>query len=158
RAVGVAAGDEPRRPPVRGTCQPGLTMPRAASPRPPSVDTITSDPAFVYALHALQYLAARGGETPVPSHHIARARGLSGPSLLKALTLWVSAGVLRWVEGPNGGYRLARPAAKITLLEVVEAVGGPICGQAPRSQEAGWDGGGLDARLEAVCDQVATKL
>jgi Rrf2 family protein len=111
-----------------------------------------------YALHALEYMAARGLDTPVPSHHIARARGIPEGFLLKLLKPLVSARVLRSLKGPNGGYRLARPASKITLLEVVEAVDGPIRGLAPLSQEAGHNGGGLDPRLEAICDQAAVQL
>ena len=111
-----------------------------------------------YALHALEYMADRGQDTTVASHHIARARGISGQFLLKALKPLVSAGVLRSLKGPNGGYRLARPASKITMLEAVEAVDGPIRGLAPLSEEAGHNGGGLDPRLQAICDQAAVIL
>jgi Rrf2 family protein len=111
-----------------------------------------------YALHALEYMAASGRDTPVTSHHIARARGIPENFLLKVLKPLVSARVLRSVKGPHGGYRLARPASKITLLEVVEAVDGPIRGLAPLSQEAGHHGDGLDPRLAAVCDQAAVLL
>jgi hypothetical protein len=37
---------------------------------------------------------------------------------MKVLTPLVSAGVLRSLKGPNGGFRLARAASQITLLEV----------------------------------------
>jgi Rrf2 family protein len=114
--------------------------------------------ASSYALHAVEYLAARGQDTLVASHHIARARGIPEGFLQKLLGPLVSAGVLQSVKGPNGGYRLARPPSKITLLEVVEAVDGPIRGLAPLSQEAGHHGGGLDPRLAAVCDQAAALL
>jgi Rrf2 family protein len=114
--------------------------------------------ASTYALHALEYLAAHGQDAKVASHHIAQARGIPERYLLKVLGPLVSAQVLRSLKGPNGGYRLARPASKITMLEVVEAVDGPIRGLAPLSQEAGHNGGGLDPRLEAVCDQAAALL
>src|SRR5262249_12525711 len=109
-----------------------------------------------YALHALEYLAAGGQDTPVPSHHIARARGIPELFLLKVLKLLASARVLRSLKGPNGGYRLARPASKITLLEVVEAVEGPIRGQAPLAQEE--NAGGFDTRIGEGCDQAAPLL
>ena len=104
-----------------------------------------------YALHALEYMAARGLDTPVASHHIAQARGIPELYLLKVLKSLVSAQILRSLKGPNGGYRLARPASKITLLEVVEAVDGPVRGEAPRF---GADGK-LDARLQEACDAAA---
>jgi Rrf2 family protein len=106
------------------------------------------------ALHAVEYLAELGEDRPVPSHRIAEARKLPERFLLKALKPLVSARILRSVKGPHGGYRLSRPASKITLLEVVEAVDGPIRGQAPLAQDRAREGG-LDARLEAVCDQAA---
>jgi Rrf2 family protein len=114
--------------------------------------------ASSYALHALEYMAALGEDKPVASHHIAAARGIPEGFLLKVLKPLVSARLLQSLKGPHGGYRLARPAAKISLLEVVEAVDGPIRGNAPLSQETGREDGGLDPRLEAVCDQAAALL
>ena len=54
------------------------------------------------------------------------------------------------------GYRLARSASDLTMLEVVEAVDGPIRGQAPLSQIEG--DGQLDRRLEMICDQSAEQI
>jgi Rrf2 family protein len=102
----------------------------------------------VYALHALEYLAARGDGGPATARDIAEERGLPGEFLSKALVPLVRAGLLVSLRGPNGGFRLARPASRITLLEVVEAVDGPVRGAAPRV-------GVLDARLRAVCERVA---
>jgi Rrf2 family protein len=102
-----------------------------------------------YALRALEYLAERGGG-PVAAHDIAAGRGVSARFLTKALQPLVRAGLLASRKGPGGGYRLGRPAARVTLLEVVEAVDGPVRGQAPLARE-----GGLDARLQAVCDRAA---
>jgi Rrf2 family protein len=64
----------------------------------------------------------------------------------------VSAQLVQSFKGPNGGYRLARPAARITLLEVVEAVDGPIRGEAPLASRSPDP---LDARLQEVCEEVA---
>ena len=105
-----------------------------------------------YAVHALAHLAAAGPDRRVASHHIARDRGISEGFLLKVLRALVSARLARSLKGPHGGYRLAKPAARITLLEVVEAVEGPVRGEAP---VWGPDRGGLDARLREVCEEVA---
>src|SRR5262249_61592592 len=92
--------------------------------------------ASSYALHALEYLAARGQDALVTSLHIARARGIPELYMRKLLKPLVSARVLQSAKGPNGGYRLARPASKITMLEGVEAVDRPVPGEVPPVQEA----------------------
>jgi DNA-binding IscR family transcriptional regulator len=58
------------------------------------------------------------------------------------------------MRGPNGGYRLARPAKRISLLDVVEAVDGPVRGGAPRVGLAG-AGAQLDDRLRQACEAAA---
>ena len=112
--------------------------------------------ASSYALHAVAYMAAQKQNRPIASHLIARARGIPERFLLKVLKPLVSARLLHSIKGPNGGYRLARSASDISMLEVVEAVDGPIRGQAPLSQTQG--DGALDRRLETICNQSAEQL
>jgi Rrf2 family protein len=111
--------------------------------------------ASSYALHAVVFMAGRKDDSPVASHEIARARRISEKFLLKVLTPLVRARVLVSLKGPNGGYRLARPASRITLLEVIEAVDGPIRGYAPLAAEGDTK---LDRRLQAVCNEAAEHL
>jgi Rrf2 family protein len=87
------------------------------------------------------------------SHLVAQARGIPERFLLKVLKPLVSARILHSVKGPNGGYRLAKPASEVSLLEVIEAVDGPIRGQAPLSN--GDSPAALDRRLETICSQAA---
>jgi Rrf2 family protein len=101
-------------------------------------------------------MAAQKEKRPVASHLIAQARGIPERFLLKVLKPLVSARVLHSIKGPNGGYRLARAAKDISMLEVVEAVDGPIRGQAPLSEVEG--DGHLDRKLEQICDQTADHL
>src|SRR5437870_8733703 len=112
--------------------------------------------ASSYALHAVVFMAAQKQNKPVASHLIAKARGIPERFLLKVLKPLVSARVLHSIKGPNGGYRLARAAADISMLEVVEAVDGPIRGLAPLSQVEGE--GQLDKKLEKVCNETAEIL
>jgi Rrf2 family protein len=109
--------------------------------------------ASSYALHAVAFMAAQKHDRPVASHHIAHARGIPERFLLKVLKPLVSARVLLSIKGPNGGYRLAKPAGDITMLEVLEAVDGPIRGQAPPNQ--GNSDGPLHHKLENICKQSA---
>jgi Rrf2 family protein len=108
--------------------------------------------ASSYALHALVYLA-REKTAAVPSHVIAEKEHLPELFLLKVLKPLADARVLRSLKGPNGGYALARASKDITLLEVIEAVDGPIRGDAPGVGKG--EGVALDKRLQAVCDSVA---
>src|SRR5262245_6772125 len=105
--------------------------------------------ATAYARRALVFLARNGGR-PVASYDVAAAEGIPERFLLKCLRPLVVAGLVRSVKGPHGGYRLARPAREITLLEVVEAGQGPVRGLAP---DVGVEA--LDHRLQAVCERVA---
>jgi Rrf2 family protein len=87
--------------------------------------------ASSYALHAVAYMAQQKSDKPVASHRIAHERGIPERFLLKVLKPLVSARVLLSIKGPNGGYRLARAPNDINLLEIIEAVDGPIQGHAP---------------------------
>jgi Rrf2 family protein len=109
--------------------------------------------ASSYAIHALVNLASREQSTLTPSHLVAEAEGMSEGFLLKVLGLLVRAQILLAVKGPNGGYRLARSAHKITLLEIIEAVDGPIRGDAALGPGEG--DAGLQRRAQAVCERVA---
>jgi Rrf2 family protein len=112
--------------------------------------------ASSYALHAVVFMAAQKNDRPVASHHIAAARGIPERFLLKVLKPLVSAQVLLSIKGPNGGYRLAKGPNEITVLEVLEAVDGPIRGQAPFGREEG--NSQLNKKLEQICDQSAEQI
>jgi Rrf2 family protein len=106
--------------------------------------------ATAYAIRALVHLAAGKEDRITASHVIAAAEGFPEPFLQRVLHRLVLARVLLGVKGPNGGYRLARPADRITLLDVVEAVEGPLEGAAPEVAR-----GKLDEQLEEVCNRAA---
>jgi Rrf2 family protein len=110
--------------------------------------------ASAYALKALAYLARQKTNEPIPSHVMAQAtRGIPKLFLLKCLLRATSAGLLRSVKGPNGGYVLARSPRQISVLQVIEGVDGPIRGDAPQVGQGA--GAALDGRLQEVCDGVA---
>jgi Rrf2 family protein len=108
--------------------------------------------ASSYALHAVTYMASQKKDGPIASHLIAEARDIPERFLLKVLKPLVSARVLRSIKGPNGGYRLARAPGSITLLEILEAVDGPIRGQAPFGESGN---GNLNHKLESICKRMA---
>jgi Rrf2 family protein len=120
--------------------------------------------AASYALRAVVHIAnihqrnkdrkkeQRERET-VASHDIAHERDIPDRFLLKVLKPLVSAQVLQSIKGPNGGYSLARPPHEITVLEVIEAVDGPIRGHAPSGR--GDADVALNKRLDQICNQIA---
>jgi Rrf2 family protein len=105
-----------------------------------------------YAIQALAYLAEQGHDRPVGAHVIAQDRGIPERFLLKVLRQLVLIRVLDSLKGPNGGYGLARPANRISLLEVLEAMEGPIRNQYEQSGRK--EGAAIDRRIHAVYDEV----
>lgn len=60
----------------------------------------------------------------LPTGRLAEYHGVPAAYLAKHLQAMSRAGLLESVQGPRGGYRLARPAADISVLDVVEAIDG----------------------------------
>ena len=79
-----------------------------------------------YALVAVGYIAQNYKEGAVLAARISKEYGIPLEYLLKILQQLVRANVLRSKRGPRGGFYLARAAEGITLLEIVEAVDGPL--------------------------------
>ena len=77
-----------------------------------------------WGLHCAALLAAIPAGMVLPGKALAEFHGISESYLLKHLQALTTAGILVSVPGPKGGYRLARPAAEITVLEVVDAIEG----------------------------------
>lgn len=57
---------------------------------------------------------------------LAERAGLEAPTVSKVLKPLAQAGLVDGFRGVNGGYRLARPADRIGLIEIVEAMEGPL--------------------------------
>jgi Rrf2 family protein len=76
------------------------------------------------AIHSVALLAGLKADSVLAAAALAEFHGVSQSYLLKHLQAMSNAGILATVPGPNGGYKLARPAAKITLLDIVLAVEG----------------------------------
>jgi Rrf2 family protein len=52
--------------------------------------------------------------------------------LLQVLRNLVNEGLLKSTRGVDGGYRLAKPLAQITMLDIVEAIDGPVQAELPQ--------------------------
>ena len=75
---------------------------------------------------AAAHVAQQEKGNPVLSAKISKQYNIPIEYLLKIMHQLVRAGILRSKRGPKGGFTLAKPASKITLLEIVEAIGGPV--------------------------------
>ncbi len=78
-----------------------------------------------YALRTVLYLAAAQQTSLHRASEIAEALDIPRNYLSKTLHLLARAGVLTSSRGKNGGFRLAKPASKLTLAEVVAPFDGP---------------------------------
>lgn len=87
--------------------------------------TVRMNEGVEWALHCCLNLAWVGEERAVTAARLAAFYELPTAYLNKQLQALSRAGILTSVSGPKGGFRLARPPGKITLLDVVVAIDGP---------------------------------
>lgn len=80
--------------------------------------------AVEWALHCCTLLAALPADQALPAARLAEFHDVPPAYLAKALQAMTAAGITESRSGPQGGYRLARPPAQVSLLEVVLAVDG----------------------------------
>ena len=78
-----------------------------------------------YATVVLTVLAATP-DTVLSASELAERAGLETPTVSKLLKSLAQVGLVEGFRGANGGYRLARPPAEIGLIEIVEAMEGPL--------------------------------
>jgi Rrf2 family transcriptional regulator, cysteine metabolism repressor len=79
-----------------------------------------------YAVRALVELHRIGDSEPVPIAELARRGGIPVQFLEQLFATLRRAGLLRSQRGVKGGYSLAKPAAQVTVLEVVELLDGSL--------------------------------
>jgi Rrf2 family protein len=106
-----------------------------------------------YAIHAVLYLATRKSDALVSAQEIAQRLGITENRVIRILKSLVAARILWSLRGPGGGYRLVRPAARVSLLDVIEGVDGPIRSVVTPLAHSGQEV--VERRLEAICEQIA---
>lgn len=103
---------------------------------------------------AMAYLANQSQELPIQARQVADHLNIPTDSALKILQCLSRHRLILSQLGRGGGYRLAGSADQVTLLEVVEAIDGPIEAELPLYTASNEEGQGLET-LQAVCQQVA---
>lgn len=77
------------------------------------------------ALHAALHLS-KGQGAPITTRSAAEVMKVSEAHLSKILQRLHRAGIVKALRGPKGGYVLNKPLAQIRLLDVFEAIDGPM--------------------------------
>ena len=98
-----------------------------------------------YAVVTMAAASRHCGGARVSATQLAEETGLPAPTVQKLVSRLTAAGLLRSSRGVGGGLKLARPAAAITLADIVEAVEGPI------ALTACVEHGRHDCTLESAC-------
>lgn len=98
-----------------------------------------------YAVVMMSAAARHCGGSQLNAAHLAKETGIPLPTVQKLVSKLSHAGLLRSVRGAGGGFRLARPAAAVTLADVIEAIEGPI------AMTSCVDTGKHDCGLEGAC-------
>ena len=98
-----------------------------------------------YAVVLMGAAARHCGGVRASAAELAEETGIPVPTAQKLVSLLTRAGLLKSVRGQGGGIKLARPAAAISLAEIIEAVEGPI------AMTACVESGKHDCALEGSC-------
>jgi Rrf2 family iron-sulfur cluster assembly transcriptional regulator len=75
-----------------------------------------------YAVTAMMDIALHEGIGPVTLADISQCQGISLSYLEQLFAKLRKGGLVEGVRGPGGGYRLARPAAEISVADIIESV------------------------------------
>jgi len=87
--------------------------------------TVRISEAASIGMHAMVLLTGRE-EGLVSTRQIAEALQVSEAHLSKVLQRLAKVGLVASIRGPKGGFRLARVAEEVRLIDVYEAIEGPL--------------------------------
>jgi Rrf2 family protein len=79
-----------------------------------------------YAARLILYLAAKDPDERATAQSIAKYELIPSAFVRRIVTRLSNAGLLETTKGRTGGVELARPASQISLLDVIEAIEGPL--------------------------------
>ncbi len=113
---------------------------------------ITTKYAFIVAC----YIAQHKDEGLIISRAIPKHYNIPPGYLMKITLHLVNANILRSKRGPHGGYSLARPASKITMLDIIEATGGSMDVVSHMDEYAQKDK--FCRKTEQVCKKATAKI
>ena len=109
-----------------------------------------------YALVAVGFIAQNYQDGAVLAARVSKEYGIPLEYLLKILQQLVRANVLRSKRGPRGGFFLARPAEEITMLEIIEAVDGPLMSHTHLAEQT--NNAPFSLKMEEVCESATRQV
>ncbi|HEG44755.1 MAG TPA: Rrf2 family transcriptional regulator [Phycisphaerales bacterium] len=110
---------------------------------------------ITHALAATGYIAENYREGLVPATRISKECNIPKDYLMKILLQLVNAQILRSKRGPGGGLSLARDPEEITMLQIIEVVGGPLMRDMPIAELA--HNADFALRMESICTKATEK-
>lgn len=112
--------------------------------------------AAEFAVRGILCLVEDYGQGPLSMDQICRRRGLQKQYLIKLFGMLGRADLVDSVRGKGGGYVLARPPEQISLLDVIEAVQGPLAVNLCQNKPTKCDE--PHCRVRPVWDEVQQKV
>ena len=109
--------------------------------------------SVTYGMIAMGYIAKQTDGRSVPSEEIADKFDMPNEFLVKILNQLARAGLLQGKRGLHGGFSLAKPAKEISLLEIIEAVDGPVKNSTEIAEMAKKQR--FAVKMEATCNKAA---
>ena len=107
--------------------------------------------SVTYAIHAVLRLASSGKTCPVACGKLAAEGKMPERFLLQILRDLTKQGMLESTRGGGGGFVMGRPPEAISLLDLIEAIDGPLATGLPMKGNFPADAGD---RLQAVLDRI----
>ncbi|GAB5445976.1 Fe-S cluster assembly transcriptional regulator IscR [Gymnodinialimonas sp.] len=104
-----------------------------------------------YAMVAMADLALQKDDTLTPLSELSQRQNVSLPYLEQLFVKLRRAGLVVSVRGPGGGYRLARAASEIRVVEIFEAVDETVSAM---HLGAGATGGGSGSRAQSLTNRL----
>ena len=121
-----------------------------------------------YGLRCLLQIAKAGEGASLTIAEVSEREGISAPNVAKIMRLLRRADLVRSTRGKAGGYTLARPATRIRVLEIVNALGARLFDASFCDRHAGLEESCLNTsdcsirpvlrHLQAAVDQVLGEL
>ena len=108
-----------------------------------------------YAFIAMAYVAQHSKDGMIKARTISKAYGIPHEFFQKFVQKLAKANVLKSKRGKGGGFTLAKPAHEITVLDIIEAIRGPLEKITHLSQQA--NNAPFAVKMEQVCNEAADK-